>query len=621
MAAKYRWLIATIAWATLAASCTSDPDGGTASTPKGVRAYADVTLVNSVTAETRANMNSYDHWTISSFGPGDEVGMITVYGRQNPDNPADFSLPVQNERMLYEGKMGTSDRFGTTSIVIDPEMVNRDASFLYYPYYPDMPDPNDASGKPGLPLRRTDGDIEKCIDFMCTIKWGSGTVNDLYRIKLTDGVLVPELRHYFTTLILQRGEGFDKAQDKRIWIVMKNPYTDIRFNVYHSTGNNSYYYHKYILQYNPDVFEEEGADLMVDIHRLPNVSDGDDLADGDQTGGSNTAEPFKVNKYALWESWEGGAYDGIESRYVVIPPNEDVFFIYIQDNYSTWQKVSDFQLDDGKKAAQGKRYTMTIQLVGTKVVVRPVAIESWDDEINIADSRKNGINDYKEYFDWATTYNAYIEHGRDEYYVEKLLNYGDGEKDTETGRTSWHFYINNDIEFSDTNIHDFAQVTELDDVLEGASTYTNYCITNLRNTMVRSMGANGVIRALDFRDIYLVQQKQPAPVEPAPSEPGADTDTDEPAPAEPMPYSALVGEMNGGTIERCNIINGVLVSESAVGMIAGKVTAGTVRNCTVSGNVIGTSTAEGYGGLFGTVEGNSVTVDNNKTSGLEFIEK
>ena len=585
---KYGWLIAAAVLALSIVSCTADAGSDGAQPPKGTRAYADVTLAGSVNAETRASLNAYDHWSVSTFGPGDEAGMITVYGRQNPENRADFSLPVQNERMVYEGRMGTYYRFGTTEIVIDPQTVNSDASFMYYPYYADMPDPDDKTGLPGMPLRQMDGGIEKCVDFMCTIKWTSGTVNVLYRIQLTNGVLTPEFKHYFTSLVLQRGEGFENAPDKRIWVVMKNPYTDVRFNVYHSSGSNSYYYHKYILQYNPEVFGPTGDDLMVDLHRLPYEDSADDPKE---------TEPFNVNKYALWQTWEGNAYNGLESRYVVIPPLEDVYFIYIQDNYGNWQKVSDFKLDTGKAGAHGTRYTLTIMLVGTKVVVRPVSIVPWDEELNIADMRDFGINDTSEYFNWVSAYNAYIAGDHSESAVEKLKEFGEATENTATGELSWTFYINDNLDFGGVNSNDFAQITRLDDAIEGASTYTNYSIANIRDTMVKKMGEGGAIRALDFENIYLVQQT-----------------SDE-------PFGALVGVMEGGTIERCNMLNGVLVSENEVGMIAGKATGGKVSECVVSGNVIGKSTADGYGGLFGVVEPeNCVSVSDSRTRGLQFVQ-
>ena len=592
MAAKYGLLVPIVVMAALVTSCISDTKGDDEQTPKGMRAYADVTLAKEVSAQSRATLNNSDHWTIASFNSGDETGMYSLAGKQNPDNPADFSLSVVNERMSYEGKIGDAYRFGTSGIVIDPETVNSQASLMYYPYYPDMPDPADATGLPGMPLRREDGGMEKCIDFMYTMDPNSllPTVNN--RIPLTNGVLTPKFYHYFVNLILQRGAGFESAPDRRIWVVMKNPYTDVRFK---RTDNSTYSTHAYVLQYNPDVFEVEGVDLMVDINKLPyKTPDGDFVDDG-----LEEQEPFNVNRYALWETWEGSKYSGIESRYAVIPPKEDVYFIYIQDNYGNWQKVSDFKLDDGKQGARGYSYTLTIMLVGTKVVVRPVAIESWNEEINIADIRKVGIDDYSEYFRWVSTYNAYIEDNRNESYVEELMKYGDAKMNTETNEISWTFYINNDIEFRDDHIADFAQIKQLDDAIEGSSTYVNYSISNIRDTMVGRMGANGVIKALDFKDIYLVQ----------------------PESAGLQPYSALIGEMAGGTIERCNVLNGVLVSRNEVGMVAGKVSGGTVINCNISGDVIGKSTAAGpdYNGMFGTVEG-TVDVINCKTAGLQFIE-
>lgn len=579
MATKYRVLIPLIALAAFVTSCTSEKEFAGKSTPKGTRAYVEATISNVVNAETRVSRNPYDNWSVYTFGPGDVAGMYTLKGIQNPDNLEDFSRSVINGKMYYEGQTGSYYRFGNSDFVLDPSIVgstsNNNYSTMYYPYYEDMPNPLDATVQMGIPLRKFDNGVEKCIDFMYT---NSGSA-----ITLTNGVLSPSFRHYFSSLVLQRGEGFNNPpDDDRIWVVMNDPFTDIRIKQSSATS-----YFNYALQYTPgDETEEE---LMVNVM---------ELADPD------TERTYVVNKYAIWEAWLGNPYNMKTSRYAIIPPGKTVYFILIQDNFGNWQMVSDFYLNAAgdKTGTAGNRYVLTIELEGVKVVVRPVAVESWDDEIEITDVHKVGIDDYAEYFDWATTYNAYIENNRSETYVEQLTKFGDAVKNTETDYLSWTFYINSDnVKFPADNIADFAQINQLDDVLEGTSTYTHYSISNLRNTMVLKMGEKGAIRALNFKDVYLVQP--PA-------------DDGEPG----KPFAALVGEMEGGTIENCHIVNGVLVGENEVGMIAGSATGGTVKDCVVSGNVIGASSADGeYNGLFGKVEGN-VTLTNNRTSGLKFIQ-
>lgn len=578
MAAKYGWLVPLIALAALTA-CESATETVESPAARGTRAYAEVTIGNTVYAETRATQNPYDNWSVYTFGPGDVAGIYTLKGKQKDNDPDDFSDSVMNGEMYYEGQTGTAYRFGNSNIVLDPTIVgstlNYNYSLMYYPYYKDMPDPMDATMQPGLWLRQMDSGVEKCVDFMYT----SSSC-----ISLSSGVLAPYFYHYFTSLVLLRGAGFNAPPtDSHIWVVMKDPFTDIRIRETLNTSGNPTAF-TYNIQYNPPADETED-DLMVDIMKMADPE---------------TEKTYTVNKYSVWEAWDGSNYNAQAARYAIIPSGKEVFFFLIQDNYGNWQTVSDFYLSaaGNKTGSTSTRYVLTIELEGLKVVVRPVAVENWDDEIEITDIHKVGINTSAEYRRWAEIYNAYTDeaNNRSDAYVEQLQAFGDAKRDSSTGEISWTFYINHDIEF---DAADFAQINRLDDVLEGTSTYTNYEISNIRNTMVRNMGPNGAIKALNFNDVYLIQQ------------PAGD--------GEPQPFGALVGTMNGGLVEKCNIINGVLVSENEVGMIAGSVTGGTVRNCTVSGNVIGSSTAEGYGGLFGTAQGN-VTTTNNKTGGLKFIE-
>ena len=528
-----------------------------------MRAYAEVSLGELSIEATRATKNSYDNWTIAAFGPGDKVGMYAMTGREDPDNPNVFNLPVTNMEMYYEGRTGNYYRFGNSEIVLDPTTVKSQYSIMYRPYFADMPVTTEKdNGEPGIPLRETDpnDNIEKCQDFMHT--------SSNY-ITVTDGIMRPSFVHECTMIVLQRGQGFDDAKDKRIWVVMHDPATDMRITQSILTSGQIYYY-DYTYQYLTSESEEE---LMIDI--LPGVS------------------TFKVNKYRVWQAWDGNDYNSIPSKYVIVPPKE-ISFIFIQDNYGNWHNVTDFYLSGtgSKSGSSGYRYTLTIDLKGVDVVARPVVVEKWDDEVVITDNRKVGINNYDEYNRWVSTYNAYIENNRSDAYIEELRKYGDGINNTATNYTSWTFYINSDITFPN---NEFYKLNRLDDILEGSSTYTNYTISNIRDTMVGELGASGAIRALDFKDIYLIQP----------------SDATE-------PFGAIAGTLNGGLIEDCNIFNGILIGNREVGMIAGTALSGVVKGSAISGDVIGDSTAEGYHGFFGKVEGNP-TLSNIITSGLKFI--
>lgn len=537
---------------------TEEPAIGDTWTPN-LMSYVEATLGDAVEAEalpTRATLSSTDYWTVANFGPGDKVGMYALAGRQNPEDPDDYSLPMFNQEMFFEGKSGSNYRFGNSEVVMDPQTLHGKYSKMFYPYYADMPSTTDSRKLPGITLRQLDprDGIYKCLDFMYT--------GDSY-IPVTEGVLKPSFYHAYSALTIVRKEGFDDPKDDRIWIVTKSPYTDVRVyqSSYSPTGSFTY-----TTQYNPP----EGEELMT--RDLPDLK-------------------FDVNKYSIWECWNG-ATKGY--KYCLIPPVA-VYFIYIQDNFGNWQNVSDFYLGStgSKTPSSNTKYTINVSLKGVDVVVRPVSVVKWDEEVVITDDRKVGIGDYQEYQAWAASYNAYVQNERSPAYVDALLNYGDAVLNTVTGEYTWTFYINSNITFPNNQ---FAVIERLDDVLEGSSTYTNYKVNNIRATMIKEMGSGGGLRALDFHDIYLVQP-----------------------PEETTPYAPLVGTMGGGLIENCNIFNGIVVSDNEAGMLVGKATAGTVKDCSVSGDVIGRSTAFGYNGVFGVVDG-KISVSGIKSTGLKFIE-
>ena len=521
---------------------------------KGVPLYAEVSVDDYTVTASRATHDSNDGWSVATFSSGDKTGLMAVKGIENPEVPGDFSFRATNLPMEYEGRNGSYYRFGNSDIMMDAATINQSSSVLYYPFYENMPDPLDAGTPPGIPLRKLDekDNIEKCIDFLHTSD---------NNIKISNGVLKPSFTHRFFTLALQRGEGFKNASDDRIWVVMNNPYTDIRLKQTSETSSFSYQ-----LQYNP-----EDEDVMTNFGGLTQ---------------------FKVNKHSVWQAWDGRAFNETPTKYVVCPYTS-VYFILIQDDFGNWHNVTDFTLGSSKLGSSGTRYILTIELQNLKVVVRPVYVENWDEELSVSDNRQKGINNYADYLKWVEIYNSYVDNGRDPSVDEELLNYGDG---TKTGNeTSWRFYINNDFTFQKGDAY---QVICLQDTLEGSSTYANYTLSNLRNTMFKEISENGVLRALDFQDVYIINPENYY-----------------------EPSGAITDELFGGTIENCNIINGVMIGWGATGMVAGMVKGGRVKDCYFSGDVIGKSEDTNYGGMFGSVvENYPPEIDENTDySGLRFI--
>lgn len=537
------------------ASCSEISDEPVAS-GRGTRAYAEVTL-GDYELFTRAGRDPYDGWSSASFSSGDKAGLFATKGAQSPENENDYSGPAFNIEMDYEGSIGIYHRFGSASTQIDPYLINQGYSIMYSPYYPDMPPTITSDAPPGLPLREKDpkDGILKCIDFLHTNSW---------RIPVENGVLRPNFYHQFFTVGIQRGEGFQNVPDDRIWVVMTKPYTDIRITQKNSSGEYSY-----TLQYTPP----DGEDVMQTI---------EDLTD------------FKVNKYAVWETWKGAKdYDYIPTKYVVLP-NDEIFFILIQDQYGNWQTVTDFTLNGTtKKGTSGTRYILRIELQGVHVVVRPVSIEKWDEEATITDNRKVGINSVQEYYDWVALYNTYIQAGRSSDYLDGLRNYGDVTIHTDTGEAEWTFYVNINIEWQSK---DFPTILRLQDKLEGSSTYTNYVISNVSGSLIDELAPGGCLNALDFRDLYVIQPEE---------------DT--------KPCGAIANVMNGGTVSNCNIFGGVLLGRGVAGMIAGEYSGGTITDCTVSGDVIGKSSEVDYKGLFGKLNA-APELQNVHYSELKFIK-
>lgn len=535
-------------------SCSSEMEDLIVSKPLGPSDTIEVTVEEQTVpgVATRTIPYSWDRWVGQSFSYGDQLGLYALTGGENFEEKDVFDQPIENKKMDYAGGSGAVFRFSTADgSTIDTEGVYSMPCMLYYPYYEDMPDPSASSGV-GMPLRVVDpkDGIVKMVDYKYS------------EIVESNGVKVPTFYHGCAMMVFQRGEGFKNAKDKRIFVVMKDPVTDVRIL---QSGTSAYSGGNF--QYNP---VETGDDLYIE---LPTKN--------------------KVNKYRVWESWEGGTYENIASSYAYVPPGT-CYYIVAQDDYGTWQNMTDFSLygTNNKTTYRKERYILTLKLVGLKAVVRPVSVEPWGDETIITDDRKMGITDHKEYNDWVSEYNAYISEGRNPAREEKLKQYGEGVYNTATGQTRWTFFINSDITFT----NEFYKINRLEDALECSSTYANYKLNNIKGTLIGELAAGGSIKAFDFRDIYLVQDDSAS-----------------------TPFSVIADVLDGGTISDCNIINGILISSNEVGMLAGTVKGGTVSGCTVSGDIIGKSTASVGQGMFGIVQSNP-TLTNNMTSGLKFIQ-
>lgn len=570
--------------AILLGACSSEePDYNESGKSLAGPAVVEASIGEIAEIPTRGTHNAYDLWSIATFSLEDNVGLYTVKGMQDPNNEDSYDLEVKNGKMFFESVSGSRYRFSNSEIILNPVTVHDNYSIMYFPYYDAMPDPDNTSADlTGLPIRVTDrelmgDDIERCVDFMQTSmysysSYGSYYSSTVHKIPITSGILQPSFYHYMSEIVVQRGDGFRNAKDKRVWVVMKNAYTDIR--VIHSSHTTNYTYQ---LQNTLDTGEEKVS--------LPDESN----------------PKLKVNKHRVWQAWEGNPYNGVESYYAVIPC-ADVAYILMQDDKEEWKSITDFYLDyqtsnntnvTSKTAKMGCRYIVTAVMQDIQPVIRPVIIENWNDGGIITDNREAGINSLPEFYDWIAYYNTYIDSLRSDAYEEELKKFGDVVKNTATGEASWTFYLNTNLKLPD----DFTgKIIRLEDTLLGSSVYVRYKISNIHSALIGEIASGGKIEALEFNDIYII-------------------DLDENGNAF---TGGIISDIDEGQIENCSILNGIIVSNKAVGMLAGKVKTAVVKNCVVSGQVVGIETSEEYPGLFGVTKEGDVSVSGSNLKELYF---
>lgn len=544
-------------------SCTNHEDYVDSKSKKGesLVVYAQIGENNEVEGETRASYNTYDKWSVSAFDVGDEVGLFAVSGQQNPEDDTLYDTEIENGKMYCDGRTGNYYRFSNGDIVVDPPTVHANYSIMYYPYFADMPAAYDKASLPGLPIRQTDDDgIEKCTDVMQTFIYSKGTTNNtnsgydpyyyVNYLPIASGVLQPKFYHLMTQIVVQRGNRFTSAPDDRVWIVMKEPCTDVRIT--QTSPTSSFSYKLQAMYDNGDEFVE-----------LPD----------------NDGKVNRINKHRVWQAWKGNVLNSQESHYAIIP-SQEVSYILIQDSEGIWQKVTDFYLHfenklTSKEAIMGHRYIISVSMSGSNVLAKMLSVKNWNDGGQITDRRPAGINDKNEYFEWVSLYNSYTSTGRNPGNEDALREFGDVVKNEITGEASWTFYLYSNIHFREGEPY---MISSLDDTLMGASIYTNYCVTGLQSFWIDELGPNGKLYAVDIEDLYIIDIGE----------------------SDYTFTGGLIRKMEGGTLENCNLLNGILVSNKDAGILAGSVTGGKILDCTFSGQVIGSGTAAPpYSALFG----------------------
>ena len=617
-------LLAGLSLALLA--CTKDREPASDFSQVGP-AVMDVTLHEMDQPMTRQNVdNTTDFWTTKSFSAGDRIGLMATAGMVGPNGEVAW---VKNEYMDYFQATGSSNyRFRNDDLLLNTgAMTGKVGRYVYFPYTEEMPipkfdgnltgsnqrwsaDPNDSKtldattqNKKGMLLRRThkddpnmpDDDIMRCVDYMY-----------ISNISITNGALSGGFSHGFCELVIVRGTGFDNiaekypdenAPERQIWVVLNGGYTRLTLSLYLENNTGQY-------SWQPRLWFVKGDN------------------------GFETADQAK-----RWQAWPGKDYmdtkDGQpnprKAWYAILPSAHSYShtiadYIEIYDDNGIPRKVSNFELyvsaETGiadRQMRPGKRYAIEIMMTELGATARPVEISDWSDDDghgmdketdtdnknNITDVRTVGIKNYEELQSWAGSYNQFITGLGQNTYVrpktqEDLERFKDLKKygDYDLTNQVWKFYITDDIDLPETAP---TFITDLQDELEGAGKIENYSVGNLRRPLAAKISQGGVLRNLDFNNLYVRT--------------GNAGDT----------AGALVGELSGGTLENCNIVNGTMIGTGGtVGMLCGTVSGGTVRNCTVSGAVVGTTSGSGDWptGLFGSVTASSFTYENNDASGL-----
>ena len=531
-------------------------------------------IAGSETGKSRAQRTDIDdQWSYVGFDINDAMGFYASGGnRSNNDGPFD------NFKLVYTLTDYGKRFLDSNGSVFSPSAMKADEVFMYYPYAENM-------NTTGMVLRDevAPGDI-RCIDMLSAsslVLQGSNNPN-----ASGETALYGSFHHAFSELIIMRGEGFDNPPEncERITVVISNPCTNITVN-YEASADSWNCYPS--LVYDP-------ANAM----------------------GLSQAQAKQ------WNAWKGGNYGittedevGEEAWYVVLPTigtsgtgRSSVEYIELYDNEGNLQRVSSLKLSGAttnnptKFLDSGWRYPLKINMTELVPTVNPYPILPWEENVDLTDSRERGINNLAEFQKWVSDYNAYLAEPGNPEKTAALLAYGDQIIDGNTGDTSWHFYVFNDLDLTNyiplpgSDGSEEEQITnfniivpQLKDVLDGKSTtlsngrFLNSKITGLSKTFIGNL--SGMLQNFDFENPTIINSEE---------------STD--------PAGILALNMISASVINCNIENGTLFNPGGPsGMVAGTMSglSNTIKDCEINGFIIFGSTVmtpEAAKYLVGTLE-------------------
>lgn len=539
-------MILSVVLAAMSGSCTSEdiPPEDHASVPLEVNVRLAANQPPS-----RAGAEEYnDRWCYRKFESGNVLGFYSSSGNYDIDGGkgAFSNIPlmcVSNSDMRYQFREMDGSRIST-------QYLKADGVFLYFPY-----DENINSGY-GMSLRRQAVDAyeedkdfgkttERCVDLL--------TMSALDESSLQNSILDGTMSHTFAELIIMRGEGFDRlpaTADHNIYVVMKKPYTNLKVNNAANPWKCTIE-----LGYDPAV---EGSVAKKDAR--------------------------------YWETWEGDKYaetgSGAEPREAwcaVLPTTPqtptEIDYIELYDNDGVLQRVSAVSLmQNTRKLQSGWRYPVEIVMNELVPTIYPHTISKWDGDIDLTDERTRGIHSAQEFSEWIIVYNTYLNGNLTE---EALAPYGDKVIVSDT-ESYWQFYILDNLNLSGVTVNNGYIIPQLQDVIDakgnffvdGASQLGNFRLTNLPAALVGTMSGHGGLHNIDIGSTTIISNLT-------------------------TPAGILVNNMQTGTIDNVNVINGALVSNGPVGLVAGSMSGGIVSGCTFSGLISGSTSMDVNGFLTG----------------------
>ena len=612
---------------------------------------------------TRFSTDPDDNWSIGgssvTFTDQDTVGIFTRWGNLNLPTKDGRGGPLINIPMYFVKQEYQKDPNDPSAGVVTaytleneeieiypPGMRSGQGVLMYYPYTPDMGSlANYPNWKEYVELQ----------DYRTgSMYWGTGytnstttqfpnlqgTANDIFpdikglelRVKgpdgkarcrdmvqmreanlgdLTKGIISGAVYHCFSELLITRGPGFENPKrkdengnlvdDETIVVVLDQPISHIRIISYSNFvrwTTQLFYQDGYT--FNGETIDEEEAKKWYAWEGAMYPNDNKTPED-ERKRAWYVLVPTNLHLNNS-ESWKNHTNRIYNSQYSYRPTITE---IQLYDNDGILQHVTSFTLKTSDSASPTKqpyptyRWPIEVAMDELGPTVRPVTLENWDEnrpDKDITDERTAGIHSMLEFNSWVARYNEFIEDNRQD--SSGLEEYGDRIDGV------WHFYFSG---FDFTDVTNFPQVNDLQDIVEGNNQFFNVMWSNLNLAapMFDKITGNGGIKNIDFDNITLNYTQNTEAV-------GLF--------AKEISTSYSIGGSEQ-IFENCNV-NGAVLSQGPVGLLAGQINFGRISNCKFEGRLRGSTTSQptnnNPGKLFGVDPSTQLNIVNTTCTNIMF---